>query len=63
MDELYEYLKKKIAEAGDNRIEITIDLSHAFRMYQLVCFMKQIRGICLQEDTMWNIVRKIKESR
>lgn len=47
MDELYEYIKEKIAgvSAGE---EISIDTAHAFRMFQLVCFMKQIRGIINQ---------------
>lgn len=44
VDELYEYMKEKIAgvSAGE---EISIDTAHAFRMFQMVCFMKQIREI------------------
>ena len=60
MDELYEYLKDKVENGGDS---INIDLSHAFRLYQLICFMKQIRGIVNNEDDMWNNFRRIKEGR
>ena len=62
VDELYEYMKEKITgvSAGE---EISIDTAHAFRMLQLVCFMKQIRGIINQEDEMWNMLRKTVEGR
>ena len=64
MDELYEYLRDKLAKMQeyDEKV-IEIDTSHAFRLYQLVCFMKQIRGIINQEDDLWNEFRKIKEGR
>ena len=62
MDELYEYMKKKIAGVSSGE-EISIDTAHAFRMFQLVCFMKQIRGIINQEDDMWNALRKTVEGR
>lgn len=62
VDDLYEYMKEKIARvrAGE---EVIIDTAHAFRMFQLVCFMKQIRGIINQEDDMWNALRKNVEGR
>lgn len=61
MDELYEYMKEKIAKMDAE--EIRIDTAHAFRLYQLICFMKQIRGIINQEDEMWNTLRKTVEGR
>ena len=61
MDELYEYMKEKIM--GMDAKEIRIDTAHAFRMFQLICFMKQIRGIINQEDEMWNTLRKVTEGR
>lgn len=61
MDELYEYMKEKIM--GMDAEEIRIDTAHAFRMFQLICFMKQIRGIINQEDEMWNTLRKTMEGR
>lgn len=61
MDELYEYMKEKIM--GMDAEEIRIDTVHAFRMFQLICFMKQIRGIINQEDEMWNTLRKMTEGR
>ena len=64
MDELYEYLKNELARMQANAgTGIVIDTSHAFRLYQLVCFMKQIRAVVNQEDDMWNTLRKIKEER
>lgn len=62
MDELYEYMKEKIAgiNAGNG---IIIDTAHALRVFQMVCFMKQIRGIINQEDEMWNALRKAMEGR
>lgn len=62
VDELYEYMKEKIAGVSSGE-EISIDTAHAFRMFQLVCFMKQIRGIINQEDEMWNALRKTVEGR
>jgi hypothetical protein len=62
VDELYEYMKEKIARVRSGE-EVSIDTAHAFRMFQLVCFMKQIRGIINQEDDMWNALRKTVEGR
>ena len=61
MDELYEYMKEKIM--GMDAEAIRIDTAHAFRVFQLICFMKQIRGIINQEDEMWNTLRKVTEGR
>ena len=64
MDELYEYLKDKIKEInGEGTFGLFIDTAHAFRLFHLVCFMKQIRGVINQEDDMWNTLRKLKEER
>ena len=64
MDELYEYMSQKLAEMYESAIgSIYIDSTHAFRIYHLICNMKQIRGIINQEDDMWNQLRKLKEER
>ena len=62
MDELYEYLKDRISGIYEGA-EIIIDTAHAFRLFQLVCYMKHIRGIINSEDEMWNEFRRIKEER
>ena len=64
MDELYEYMKERIEWmiSRDDTV-VAIDTSHAFRLYQMVCFMKQIRGIINNENDMWYTLRKIKEER
>lgn len=62
MDELYEYIKQAIAHMyADKKFGIVIDESHAFRLFQMVCHMKQIRGFVNVEDYMWNEFRKLKE--
>ena len=46
MDEMYEYIGKKLDEMLANKaLTVTIDFSHLANMYQLVCYMKQIRRI------------------
>ena len=64
MDELYEYMNWKLAEMYQNgRGDINIDMTHAFLIYHLICYMKQIRGIVNQEDGMWKMLQKIQEER
>lgn len=64
MDELYEYLKQAIATMyADRKFGIVVDESHAFRLFQMVCHMKQVRGIVNDEDSMWNEFRRLKEDR
>ena len=46
MDELYEYMNWKLAEMYQNgRGDIHIDTTHAFLIYHLICYMKQIKSI------------------
>ena len=64
MDELYEYMNWKLAEMYQNgRGDIHIDMTHAFLIYHLICYMKQIKAIVNQEDDMWNTLKKIMEER
>lgn len=52
MDELYQYMKKKLDEMRmEGEDVIDIDMDHAFRLFHTICYMKQIRGIiAFQED-------------
>ena len=53
MDELYEYMKEKLESMrrhGEDRVEI--DMDHAFRLFHMVCYMKQIRGIIEFQDDL-----------
>lgn len=56
MDELYEFLKESLGNmriAKDNMI--VIDMDHALRLFHMVCYMKQIRGIIeFQDDSCEN---------
>ena len=46
MDEMYEMLKAKIKEMHDNCLtEIDMDYNEIASLYQMVCFMKQIKNI------------------
>ena len=46
MDEMYEYLKKKIEEMHKNaETTTTVDYAEIAKLYQLVCFMMQIQKI------------------
>lgn len=64
MDELYEYMNLKLAEMYQyGRGDIHIDTTHAFLIYHLICYMKQIKSIVNQEDDMWNTLKKIMEER
>lgn len=63
MDELYEYLKDLIKAGQEPGTVVFVDRNHLYRLFQLVCFMKQIRGIINEEDDMWNKLRKIKERK
>lgn len=62
MNELYEYLKEKIsAMYAEGRTEISVDMAHAFRIYHLICDMKQIRNIINQEEDMQKMLSEIKK--
>ena len=53
MDELYEFLKESLGNmriAKDNMI--VIDMDHALRLFHMVCYMMQIRGIIKFQDDM-----------
>ena len=53
MDELYEYLKDKLAKMHEHGADsVAIDVNHAFRLFHTVCYMKQIRGIIEFQDDM-----------
>lgn len=46
MDELYQYMKKKLEEMrGSLSTTIPVDYVEFAKMYQLVCYMKQIKSI------------------
>ena len=46
MNEIYEILKEKIKEMHETgTTEITMDYSDIAELYQMVCFMKQIKNI------------------
>ena len=46
MDELYVYLRQKLDEARKNKTDhVEIDFDKLAKMYQILCFMKQIRNI------------------
>lgn len=62
MNELYEYLKEKISEMyTDGKTGIEVDMAHAFRIYHLICDMKQIRNIINQEEDMQKMLSEIKK--
>ena len=53
MDELYDYLQQNLSQMrrlNDDFIEIDID--HALRLFHMICYMKQIRGIIEFQDDM-----------
>lgn len=46
MDELYEFMKKKLDEMyKEKSTHVTLDFDAFARLYQLVCYMKQIQTI------------------
>ena len=46
MDEIYAYMSKKLDEMREkNATTITIGFAEFAQLYQMVCFMKQIRTI------------------
>lgn len=46
MNEMYEYLKKKIEEMHKaNLTNVSVDYAEIAKLYQLVCFMMQIQKI------------------
>ena len=51
MDELYGYLKEKLEQMRkQGKSQVEIDMDHAFRLFHMVCYMKQIRGIIEFQD-------------
>lgn len=53
MDELYQYMKKKLDEMRmEGEDVIDIDMDHAFRLFHTICYMKQIRGIITFQEYM-----------
>ena len=56
MDELYDYLQQSLSQMrrlNDDFIEI--DMDHALRLFHMICYMKQIRGIIeFQDDSCEN---------
>lgn len=46
MDRLYEYMKQKLDEMHTKKAtEIVVDYDEFAKLYQLICYMKQIRTI------------------
>jgi len=46
MDELYSLMKKKLEDMYHNKTtHVTLDFDAFARLYQLVCYMKQIQAI------------------
>jgi len=46
MDEMYDLIKQKLQQMRDEKKDtIAFDYHEVSRMYQIVCFMKQIREI------------------
>ena len=46
MDDLYDYMKSKLEEMRSNReLAVSVDYVEFARLYQLVCFMKQIKTL------------------
>lgn len=56
MDELYDYMREKLDKMYEHGADnVAIDMNHAFRLYHMVCYMKQIRGIIeFQDDSCEN---------
>lgn len=51
MDELYEYMKERLdlmRKIGSSKVPI--DMDHAFQLFHMICYMKQIRGIIEFQD-------------
>ena len=62
MNELYEYLKVKIAEMySEGKTTVELEMAFAFRLYHLVCDMKHIRNIVNQEEDMQKTLSEIKK--
>lgn len=46
MNEIYEYLKQKIDEMHKtNQTSVSVDYAEIAKLYQMVCFMMQIKKI------------------
>lgn len=64
MEELYSYMKVKIAEMYEcGGSTVAIDVYHAFRIYHLICRMKQIKGIINQDDDMLKTLQRMNEKQ
>ena len=64
MDELYEYLSRKrdeMVKSGAKKVKI--DMRHLFRIFQTVCFMKQIRSIVNYDEDLEKMLKRMKEGR
>lgn len=60
MDELYEYLRNRRDEMFATGSEnITIDMEHLFRIFQTVCFMKQVRSIVNYEEDIEKLLEQM----
>ena len=46
MDEMYELMKRKLDEMRkEKKTEVTMDFAEFASLYQLICYMKQIKFI------------------
>lgn len=46
MDEMYEYMKNKLENMRkEKKTEITVDFAEAAKIFQLICYVRQIRFI------------------
>lgn len=46
MDEMYDYMKQKLEEMRENNtMTISMDFAEFARLFQFVCYMKQIKFI------------------
>ena len=46
MDEMYEYMKTKLEEMRkEKKTEITMNFADAAKLFQIICYVRQIRFI------------------
>ena len=62
MNELYEYLNELREQAYKSASKtVTIDIEHYFRLFQLVCYMMQIRNIVNYDDNVSEMLKLMKD--
>lgn len=62
MKELYDYLSRKrdeMSESGKSTVEI--DVTHLFKIHQMVCFMMQIRQIVNFDNDNEKLLRQLQK--